>query len=63
VQPERPREKEENMSSREAQFRAVEEVSLPRSIGDYELLNRQEWALRWAEREMKKTERDEDWTL
>jgi hypothetical protein len=46
VQPERPREKEENMSSQEALFKAVEEVSRPRSIGDYELLKRQEGALR-----------------
>ena len=60
----RPREKEENMSSREALFKAVEEVLRPRSIGNYELLKRQEWALTWAEREMmKKTERGEDWTL
>ena len=52
------------MSSREALFKAVEEVLRPRSIGDYELLKRQEWALTWAEREMmKKTERGEDWTL
>jgi hypothetical protein len=59
----RPREKEENRSSREALFKAVEEVSRPRSIGDYGLLKRQEWALTWAEREMmKKTERGEDWT-
>jgi hypothetical protein len=63
VQPERPREKEKNMSSREALFKAVEEVSAPRSIGDYELLKRQEWTLAWAEREMmKETERGEDWT-
>jgi hypothetical protein len=62
VQPERPREKEENMSSQEALFKAVEEVSRPRSIGNYELLKRQEWALTWAEREMKKTEMGEDWT-
>jgi hypothetical protein len=49
---------EENMSSQEALFKAVEEVSRPGSIGDYELLKRQEWALTWAEREMmKKTER------
>jgi hypothetical protein len=56
---------EENMSSREALFKAVEEVPLPRGIGDdYELLKRQESALRWAEWEMmKKTERGEDWTL
>jgi DNA-binding transcriptional ArsR family regulator len=55
---------EENLSSQEALFKAVEEVSRPRSIGDYELLKRQEWALTWAEREMmKKTERGEDWTL
>lgn len=54
---------EENMSSQEALFKAVEEVSRPRSIGDYELFKRQEWALTWAEREiMKKTERGEDWT-
>lgn len=52
------------MSSREALFKAVEEVSRPTSIGDYELLKRQEWALTWAELEMmKKTERGEDWTL
>jgi hypothetical protein len=51
------------MSSREALFKAVEEVSRPRNIGDYQLLKRQEWALTWAEREMmKKTERGEDWT-
>jgi hypothetical protein len=55
---------EENMSSREALFKAVDEVSRPRSIGDYELFKRQEWALKWAEWEMmKKTERGEDWTL
>jgi DNA-binding transcriptional ArsR family regulator len=56
---------EENLSSQEALFKAVEEVSRPRSIGDYELLKRQEWALTWAEREMmmKKTEMGEDWTL
>jgi hypothetical protein len=54
---------EENMSSQEALFKAVEEVSRPRSMGDYELLKRQEWALTWAEREMmKKTERGENWT-
>jgi hypothetical protein len=54
---------EENMSSREALFKAVEEVPPPRSLGDYELFKRQEWALRWAESEMvKKTERGEDWT-
>jgi hypothetical protein len=67
VQSERPREKGEkgeNMSSREALFKAVEEVSRARSIGDdYELLKCQEWALTWAEREMMKTERGEDWTL
>ena len=51
------------MSSREALFEAVEEVSRPRSIGDYVLLKHQEWALAWAEREMmKKTEMGEDWT-
>jgi hypothetical protein len=50
----RPREKEENMSPREALFKAVEEVSRPRSIDDYGLLKRQEWALTWAEREMMK---------
>ena len=51
------------MSSREALFKAVEEVSAPRSIGDFELLKRQEWTLAWAEREMmKETERGEDWT-
>jgi hypothetical protein len=51
------------MSSREALFRAVEEVSCPRSIDDYELLRRQERALKWAEwAMMKKTERGEDWT-
>ena len=50
------------MSSQEALFKAVEEVSRPRSIGNYELLKRQEWALTWAEREMKKTEMGEDWT-
>jgi hypothetical protein len=61
VQPGRPREKEENMSSREALFKAVEEVSRPRSIDDNESLRRQEWARRWADREMmKKTERGED---
>jgi hypothetical protein len=55
---------EENMSPREALFKAVEEVSRPRSIGDYESFKRQEGALRWAEWEMmKKTERGEDWTL
>jgi hypothetical protein len=55
---------EENLSSQEALFKAVEEVPRPRSIGDYELLKRQEWALTWAEREMmKKTERGEEWTL
>jgi hypothetical protein len=54
---------EENLSSQEALFKAVEEVSRPRSIGDYELLKRQEWALTWAEGEMmKETERGEDWT-
>jgi hypothetical protein len=54
---------EENMSSRETLFKAVGEVARPGSIGDYELLKRQEWALTWAEREMmKKTERGEDWT-
>jgi DNA-binding transcriptional ArsR family regulator len=54
---------EENMSSQEALFKAVEEVSPPKSIGDYELFKRQEWALTWAEREMmKKVERGEDWT-
>jgi hypothetical protein len=64
VQPERPREKEKNMSSREALFKAVGEVPRPRSIDDYELFKRQESALRWAEWEMmKKTERGEDWTL
>jgi hypothetical protein len=52
------------MSSQEALFKAVVEISRPRSIGDYGLLKRQEWALRWSEREMmKKTERGEDWTL
>ena len=62
--PERPREKEEDRSSREALFKAVEEVSRPRSIDDHVLLKRQEGALRWAEREMmKETERGEDWTL
>jgi hypothetical protein len=60
VQPERDQEKEENRSSWEALFKAVEGVSPPRSIGEHELLKRQEWALRWAEREMKKTERGED---
>jgi hypothetical protein len=51
------------MSSREALFKAVEEVSRPRSIGNYGLLKRQQWALTWAEREMmKKTEMGEDWT-
>jgi hypothetical protein len=50
------------MSSQEALFKALEEVSRPRSIGDYELLKRQEWALTWAEREIMKTERGEDWT-
>jgi hypothetical protein len=54
VQPERPREKEENMSSREGLFKAVEEVLRPRSIGDYEYLNRQECALRGAEGKMMK---------
>jgi len=54
---------DENISSREALFKAVEEVSRPRSIDDYELLRRQEWALRWAEWEMmKKIKRGEDWT-
>ena len=52
------------MSSQEALFEAVEEASRPRSIGDYGLLKRQQWALTWAEWEMmKKTERGEDWTL
>ena len=51
------------MSSQEALFKAVEEVSPPRSIGNYGLLKRQEWALAWAEREMMKTERGEDWAL
>ena len=52
------------MSSREALIKAVEEVSRPRSIDDYELLKRQQWALAWAEQEMiKKTQRGEDWTL
>ncbi len=51
------------MSAQEALFKAVEKESRPRSIGDYELFKRQEWALRWAEWEMmKKTERGEDWT-
>jgi hypothetical protein len=51
------------MSSWEALFKAVEEISRPRSIGDYRLLKQQEWALRWAEWEMvKKTKRGEDWT-
>jgi len=51
------------MRSREALFKAVADVSRPRSIGAYELLRRQEWALTWAEREMmKKTERSEDWS-
>jgi hypothetical protein len=50
------------MSSQEALFKAVEGVSRPRSIGDYELLKRQKWALMWAEREMMKTEMGEDWT-
>ena len=55
---------EENMSSQEALFKAVEEVSRPRSIDDYRLLKRQQWALVWAEWEMmKKTERGEDWSL
>ena len=45
-----PREKEENMSSREALFKAVEEVSRPSSMGDYGVLKRQQWALTWAER-------------
>ncbi len=59
----RPREKEENMSPREALFKAVEEVSRPSSIGDHESFKRQEGALRWAEWEMmKKTERGKDWT-
>ena len=38
----RPREKEENMSSQDALFKAVEEVSRPRSIDNYELFKRQE---------------------
>ncbi len=51
------------MSPREALFKAVEEVSRARSIDDYKLFRRQEWALRWAEWEMmKKTERGKDWT-
>ena len=50
------------MSSREALFKAVEEVLRPRSIGNYELLKRQQWALTWAEREMMNTKRGEDWT-
>jgi DNA-binding transcriptional ArsR family regulator len=45
---------EENLSSQEALFKAVEEVLRPGSIGDYELLKRQEGALTWAEREMMK---------
>ncbi len=40
------------MSSQEAMFRAVEEVSLPKGIGTYDLLKRQQWALAGAEREV-----------
>jgi IclR helix-turn-helix domain len=42
----------ENMSSREAQFRAVEETSPPSGIDEYDLFRYQEWALRGAEREV-----------
>jgi DNA-binding Lrp family transcriptional regulator len=42
----------EDMSSQEALFRAVEEVSPPKGIGDFALLKYQEWALAGAEREV-----------
>ncbi len=42
----------EHVSSQEALFKAVEEVSLPKGIGTYDLLKRQQWALAGAEREV-----------
>lgn len=42
----------EDVSSQEALFKAVEEVSLPKGIGTYDLLKRQEWALAGAEQEV-----------
>jgi hypothetical protein len=43
---------EKDMSSREALFMAVDEVSPPKGMDDYNLLRYQEWALRGAEREV-----------